>query len=91
MNQACEYHFFGALGLGEAVGVDGATSSGCPKAYGDFSCVNDSLERRPITRLVQAPEILALIICEVTKESISYLSLERGSARPLGSSSDKSF
>jgi hypothetical protein len=44
-----------------------------------------------MTRIVQAPEILALIICEVTKESISYLSLERGSARPLGSSSDKSF
>ena len=35
--------------------------------------------------------ILALVIFDVAKESISYLSLERGSARPLGSSSDKSF
>ena len=53
--------------------------------------VNDSLEQRPGTGLAQDPEILASVICKATKESISYLSLERGSAWLLGSSSDKSF
>jgi len=33
--------------------------------------VNDSLERRPRAGLVQDPEILASVICKITKERIS--------------------
>jgi hypothetical protein len=53
--------------------------------------VNDGLEQRLRTGLVQDPEILASVICKEMKESISYLSPERGSAWSLASSSDKSF